>query len=374
MQDRDLSNPKPHPADKNSAATLSGPLAPAPAISVAQAFANQTDYCRANGAPITARIVAAIAQLLDKPQSLFAQRMAEWTGNALADALPLRAAAGFHALHMAHKAPDLAPIYADATGVNDALIINAVTRRFDGELLPWLNGPPQTNEAGRSSSFIAAMLWLIEQGCPARFDAMEIGSSAGINLMIDRYHYDLGGVHVGPQDAVMRFQPEWRGHHPPQHGMEFASLAGCDVAPINLCDDAQANRLKAYIWPDNPIRFARLEAAIASARAKPPLLSRMNAADFLEQQLGRPQATGTTRVLMHSLVWQYIPDDQQHYIILAMEAAGRAATPDRPLAWISLEANRTLLNHELIVRHWPSAPEPHMVAQAHAHGAWINWL
>ncbi len=365
MQDRHLSKPKPHKAENISAASP---------ISVAQAFANQTAYCRANDAPVTARIVAAIASLVEKPQSLFAQRIADWTGNALADALPLRAAAGFHALHLAHKAPDLAPIYADATGVNDALIISAVARRFDGELLGWLNGPPQTNEAARSSSFIAAMLWLIEQGCPASFDALEIGSSAGINLMMDRYHYDLGGVHVGPQDAVMRFQPEWRGHHPPQHKLNFTALAGCDIAPIDLCDDEQANRLKAYIWPDNPIRFARLEAAIAAAHAKPPALTRMNAADFVEQQLRRPQQSGTTRVLMHSIVWQYIPDDQQQRITQAMEMAGHAATPDRPLAWIALEANRSLLKHELIVRHWPAAPEPHILAHAHAHGIWVDWL
>src|SRR4051812_27243070 len=37
-------------------------------ISVAQAFANQVAYCRANDAPITARIVAAVAALLDDPE------------------------------------------------------------------------------------------------------------------------------------------------------------------------------------------------------------------------------------------------------------------------------------------------------------------
>lgn len=340
---------------------------------VVQAFANQQDYCLANGAPITARVVAAIAAMLPNPESEFARKIANWPGHALADALPLRAAAAYHALHIAGRAPDLAPLYAGAADIDDGAIIKSVTQRFNATLLPWLNGPPQTNEAGRSSSFVAAMLWLIEQGCPPCFDVMEIGSSAGINLMMDRYHYDLGGVEVGPPDAVMRFQPEWRGPPPPQHSLEFASLAGCDVAPIDLCDDEQANRLKAYIWPDNPIRFVRLEAAIAAARAKPPKLVRMNAADFVEQQLRRPQALGTTRLLMHSLVWQYITSDQQQHIIGAMEDAGRNATADRPLAWISLEANRTLLHHELIVRHWPSAPEPHMLAQAHSHGGWISW-
>jgi hypothetical protein len=37
------------------------------------------------------------------------------------------------------------------------------------------------------------MLWLAGQGLPPRFECLEIGSSAGINLMIDRYFYDLGG-------------------------------------------------------------------------------------------------------------------------------------------------------------------------------------
>src|SRR3546814_17220617 len=67
----------------------------------------------------------------------------------------------------------------------------------------WRDGPPQTNEAGRSSNFVAAMLWLADQRLPPRFQCLEIGSSAGINLMLDRYHYDLAGVQVGPQPGVI---------------------------------------------------------------------------------------------------------------------------------------------------------------------------
>ena len=36
--------------------------------------------------------------------------------------------------------------------------------------MPWLDGPPQTNEAGRSANFAAAFLWLVDQGLPADFD------------------------------------------------------------------------------------------------------------------------------------------------------------------------------------------------------------
>ena len=40
---------------------------------VRTAFANQVAYCRANDARVTARIVAALATLLDKPATEFAR-------------------------------------------------------------------------------------------------------------------------------------------------------------------------------------------------------------------------------------------------------------------------------------------------------------
>ena len=341
---------------------------------VRTAFANQVAYCRHNDARVTARVVAALGSLLDKPTSEFARCIAGWQGPPLADALPLRAAGGIHALHLSETAHELAPIYADAEDINDEAVIAGVVRRHDAALLPWLDGPPQTNEAGRSSNFIAAMLWLADRGLPPRFECLEIGSSAGINLMIDRYHYDLGGVHVGPQPGAMVFTPDWRGDHPPMHKIEIASLKGCDVAPVDLTDPAQALRLKAYIWPEHTIRFARMAAAIAATHEAKPDLVHANAADFVEAELAKPQAAGTTRVLMHSIVWQYVPTDQQARVTAAMEAAGAKATAERPLAWIALEANRTVHHHELVVRYWPGGGTARKLAHAHAHGAWVQWL
>jgi hypothetical protein len=341
---------------------------------VREAYGNQVDYCLANDSPVTARIVAAIAALMDAPApGAFIARIRDWQGSPLGDAVPMRSAGGLHALYLSGSAPELAPIYRDERA-DDLALVGAAVRSHEAFLLPWLDGPPQTNEAGRSSSFIAGMLWLVRQGLPSRFECLEIGSSAGINLMIDRYHYDLGGVQVGPDEPVMRFTPEWRGPPPPDQRISFASLKGCDVAPVDLRDTVQALRLKAYIWPEHTVRFARLEAAIAAAKAKAPDLVAMNAADFVEQELARPQAPGTTRVLMHSIVWQYVPKDQQERVLAAMNAAAERATPDRRLAWIALEGNRTLLNHGLMVRHWPDGAEETLLAAAHAHGAWLEWF
>ena len=116
-----------------------------------------------------------------------------------------------------------------------------------------------------------------------------------------------------------------------------------------------------------------MEAAVAEAAREAPNLVHMNAADFVEAELARPQEAGTTRLLMHSIVWQYVPADQQARITAAMEAAGARATTERPLAWVALEADRVLHLHELVVRHWPGDGAPVMLGRAHPHGASIDW-
>jgi hypothetical protein len=344
-----------------------------PGIVVA-AFDNQVAYCTASGAKVTARIIAAVRDLLERGEggALF-DRLRAWPGAPLADALPLRLAGGIHALQLKVAEPALGAIYADQTGTDDIAIVAAAITRHEAELLHWLDGPPQTNEAGRSSNFIAAMLWLADKGLPPRFECLEIGSSAGINLMLDRFHYDLGGVTVGPEPGAMRFAPEWQGDPPPDRAIEIASTKGCDVAPVDLTDPEQALRLKAYIWPEHTVRFERMDAAIAEAVKSPPDLLHMNAADFVEAELAKPQAAGTTRMLMHSIVWQYVPDDQKARVTAAMEAAGARASAERPLAWVSLEANRVMHIHEMVVRYWPGGADGEIVTRAHPHGAWIGW-
>lgn len=341
---------------------------------VMTAFANQVAYCEHAGAPITARVVAGIAMVLGSgAQSRLLTRIRSWQGAPLADALPLRVAGGLHALYLSDAAPQLAPLYRGEPA-EDAAIIAAVMAGHETALLPWLDGPPQTNEAGRSANFVAAMLWLADRGLPGRFQCLEIGSSAGINLMLDRYAYDLGGVRVGPQDAVMHFAPRWHGAAPPARSIAIASTKGCDVAPVDLTDPAGALRLRAYIWPEHTVRFARLDAAIRAARERMPDLVCMDAAGFVEAELDRPQPPGTTRMLMHSIVWQYVPPAQQHRVRAAMAAAADRATAERPLAWVMVESDRTVHRHKLMVRCWPGTGEEVQLAWSHPHGADIEWL
>jgi hypothetical protein len=129
----------------------------------------------------------------------------------------------------------------------------------------------------------------------------------------------------------------------------------------------------AYVWVDQPERLVRTAAAIGLALAHPPALDQGDAADWLEARLAEPQAEGVTRVLMHSVVWQYLPAESQRRIEAAMAAAGAAASAERPLGWVRYEADRDAGIHDLTVRGWPGG-ESERLARAHPHGTWIEWL
>ncbi|MFN3474144.1 MAG: DUF2332 domain-containing protein [Blastomonas sp.] len=333
----------------------------------------QADHAAHNDAPATAAVCRALIAL-SRGNTACGARIAGWPGDVLADAMPLRLAGGLHHLFREGTATALGAVYSGEVTAQDAVdaIVADVVARHDAELLPWFDGPPQTNEAGRSSSFVAALHWLASRTTGV-FELNEIGSSAGMNLLIDRYRYDLGGVVSGPANAPCTIRPDWQGPPPPETRFRIVRVRGCDIQPIDVRDPAAADRLIAYIWPEAHARFERMEAGIAMIRARPVDLVQADAADWIIARLAEPQEAGVTRVLMHSIVWQYIPPERQAMIERAMAGAGATATPERPLAWIALETNRATFRHELKVRYWPGGGEPHLLGEAQAHGAWVRW-
>lgn len=339
-----------------------------------ESFHVQAGYCAAMDAPITTRIVTALADALDR-DSATGRRVLDWPGEPVADALVLRLAGGLHALHRAGIDPALSRVFSGEVTDPDTVqaTLKSTLRHHDAVLLPWLDGPPQTNEAGRSAGLMTGLLHIAERYGP-RVELLEIGSSAGLNLLIDRYAFDLGGVRAGPADAPLTIRPEWRGAPPPDVPIEITTVRGVDIAAIDLSSPAAAGRLEAYIWVEAVERQQRLATAIALVRQHGVALDRGDAADWIEARLAEPQPEGVTRVLMHSVVWQYLPPESQARISSAMKAAGERATAERPLGWVMMEPNRDLHRHEVRVRGWPGDRPMELVGFTHAHGAWVEGL
>jgi hypothetical protein len=336
------------------------------------AFLIQHHYCSRNAAPIYARIAAALAQGLNR-DSRTGARVLDWPGEPTRDALPLRLIGGLHALVLAGADDDLAAVFAGsiADPVEIERVLQAVLLRHDAALPPWLDGPPQTNEPGRSGALMVGLLEVARR-FGRRIEILEIGSSAGLNLLIDRYRIDMGGTIVGPPDSPVCITPDWSGPPPAPVPIEIVGIRGCDINPMDATDPAVEARLAAYIWPEAPERLVRVRRAIAMMRDKGVQLERADAADWLEARLAEPQQEGVTRVLMHSVVWQYLPEPTAERIRAAMAAAGSHATAKRPLGWVMMEPDRSLGHQVVRVKTWPGGAPAEVVATAHAHAAWVK--
>jgi hypothetical protein len=339
-----------------------------------ESFHVQAGYCAAMAAPITARVATALAEALDRSTET-GRRVLDWAGEPVADAIVLRLIGGLHALYRQGISGGLKGIFEGTVSDPVAVVgvLRATVRDHDAFLSPWLDGPPQTNEAGRSAGLMTGLLHLAERFGP-RIELLEIGSSAGLNLLIDRYAFDLGGVRKVPAGAPVTIAPEWRGATPPDVPIAIESVRGVDVAPVDVNDPAAAERLASYVWIDAAERLERIERGIAMIRDRGVALERGDAADWVEARLAEPQAEGTTRVLMHSVVWQYLPPPTRSRIREAMDAAGARATEARRLGWVMMEPNRDLHRHEVRVRGWPGVRPMELVALTHAHGAWVEGL
>jgi hypothetical protein len=338
-------------------------------------FRIQAGYCTAMAAPITARVATVLGQSLTR-DSETGRRVLDWPGEPVADALVLRLIGGLHALHRrgvpenrARLRPARSPTRPRSRDPQRDVFV-----AHDAELLPWLDGPPQTNEAGRSAGLMTGILHLAARYGP-RFEVLEIGSSAGLNLLIGRYRFDLGGVRAGPADSPVADRGPSGAARRRRMRRSRSSRRAASTSSRSICRAIRdAERLEAYCWVENTARQARLEKTIAMVRAEGVDLVQGDAADWVEARLAEPQAEGVTRVLMHSVVWQYLPDSTQQRIADAMLAAGARATPERPLGWVMMEPNRDLHRHEVRVRGWPGDTPMQLVALTHAHGAWVEAL
>ena len=115
------------------------------------AFRIQEFYCRNMDAPMYTQLCAAVADGLTR-ESRTGARILDWPGEPTRDALPLRFFGGLHALVRSGRNESLAAVFRGEVTDHDAIAaaLNAALVAHDDAVLPWLDGPPQTNEPGRS--------------------------------------------------------------------------------------------------------------------------------------------------------------------------------------------------------------------------------
>lgn len=222
----------------------------------------------------------------------------------------------------------------------------------------------QTNEPGRCATLLPALA-----SVDGPVALIEVGASAGLCLLMDRYSYDYGRTRVNGLDPdAPTLSCELRGSPPEPRLPEVAWAAGLDLNPLDPVDPEDRSWLECLVWPDQPERAARLTAALDTARRHPVPVRRGDLLDDLPA-LVESAPPGASVVVFHSAVLAYVDATRRAAFAemvrdlgvtwLANEAPGVVADVDPP----ALDSTPFVLTLD---------GEP--VAYTQSHGAWAHWV
>lgn len=346
----------------------------------------QAAACEELGSPFYGRLLRLAAADADDG-GVVADVLADYAGRPGDDAISLRLLGSVHGLVLSGAAPALAAHYPNVGGDGDAdaawPAFVGVLRDHRSAILDGLTRAPQTNEVGRAAGLLGALKLLCDRR-PLPVRLLEIGASGGLNLRVDRFRItarlpDGMVASAGPDDSPLVLEGAWAGRLPPLDAtVVLVERRGCDPHPVDPTTEDGALTLMSYVWPDQAARWSRLVQAIDVARATPAAVERAGAADFLTGLAPEP---GRWTVVWHSVMWQYLGEDEQRQVTAHIEAAGAAATADAPVARVSLEpyGARFLVT----ARTWPDlglatgrevlADGQVVLGRAAPHGVPVRW-
>ncbi|GAA1907257.1 DUF2332 domain-containing protein [Streptomyces sodiiphilus] len=318
-----------------------------PTEQVARVFSQQAGACTRLGSPLYGALLERAAQDV-REGGPCAAAVAGHEEADVSAAVPLRLLGAVHALALAGRAPDVAAHYPSTGGVFDPgrpdAAWPAVREAVAGEpdwIGEWMTRPPQTNEVGRANLLLAGLLYAVPAPqTPVRL--FELGASAGLNLRADQFRCTADGFAWGPQDSPVLLESAWRGPVPSwlseggrrHEHLRVVERRGCDTDPVDPVSAEGSLALRAYVWPDQTDRMARLEGALKVAAKVPATVEAAGAEEFLA---GIRLEPGTFTVVWHSVMRQYVPGERWEQVERQLERLAAAAGPDAGFAVVRFE-------------------------------------
>ncbi|MEV0383415.1 DUF2332 domain-containing protein [Nonomuraea sp. NPDC050643] len=225
----------------------------------------------------------------------------------------------------------------------------------DAVVATMLSRSTQTNEPAR-----CAALYPLLAALPQPLALLEVGASAGLCLLPDRYGYDYDGHLSGALNSPLRLHchvtgapgrrvgvdpkrpvdgdperpvnggpgsyvdsdpgsreggdPESReGGGPRLPGPDAVTVvwrAGIDLNPLDVTDPDDVHWLRTLVWPEQHDRLHRLDTAIAIARTAPPRIVRGDLNARLAEVAAQAPSHATL-VVFHTAVLWYLPAEDR---------------------------------------------------------------
>ncbi|HWU25982.1 MAG TPA: DUF2332 domain-containing protein [Rhizomicrobium sp.] len=230
-----------------------------------------------------------------------------------------------------------------------------------------------TNEVGRSAILHAGFRVLAaKSGAPLHL--VEIGPSAGLNMIWDlygvRYLRGCETFETDTPDAELTLETALRGQGIPPLGRSprVASRVGLENSPVDLDDHDSRDWLRALVWPDHPMRFRRLDAALSIYARHKPEIRRGDALALLPEALAGAPANQTLCVYHTFVTYQFSPEMRE-----ALDNMLATAGLRRPVWRLAVEFGAEGDHPLRLIRYRDGTVLEETLALCDPHGAWIEW-
>lgn len=261
----------------------------------------------------------------------------------------------------------------------DGAQLRRVVRRHRGEIADLVRTrSTQTNEVGRCASILPALP-------PGPLALIEVGASAGLCLLLDRFRYEYGEVRLGVPGSSVTLRCAPIGPVPPPIPARFPEIVwrrGLDLEPVDVRDPEARKWLLSLVWSDHPDRRRRLEAALHVAASSGLRVDRGDLVDDLVPTLAQAPPHATL-VVFHSAVFPYVAADRREEFVAVL--AAHSATRD--VVWIANEGRDGIPSLDRLAPHREGRrfrigrttfsqgeARTELVALAHPHGHDLEWL
>jgi hypothetical protein len=163
----------------------------------------------------------------------------------------------------------------------------------------------QTNEPGRCAALLPVLSAISDP-----IALLEVGASAGLCLLPDKYAYDYGRLGIGAPDDTRAIAPvlqcDASANTPlPRSHPTVAWRAGLDLTPRSVRSADDMAWLETLVWPEQDARLARLRSAVSVARMLDPGVIRGDLRKDLTELASRAPARAKL-VIFHTAVLAYV--------------------------------------------------------------------
>ena len=232
----------------------------------------------------------------------------------------------------------------------------------------------QTNVVKRCACLLPAFSIVAERAHGLPLSLVEIGASAGLNLLWDRYGYDYGeGRRYGNASSIVQLACEPRGAALPSMFEPFPDIGlrvGIDLNPIDLNDPDAILWLRALIWPEHTERVETLKGAIEIARHDPPTLLAGDALDLLPEVLDSAPDDSALCVFHTHTVNQFSEEGKERLHAIIDEHGSK-----RDLFVISIEGQSNVEGALVeLIAYENGGMIRRALARCDPHGRWLEWL